>query len=366
MIGWWLVIQGCAQAPWPLEGSPVDCDALAVRIDGASTFYGSNPVYSDPADRLGPYEVVAPSDVGLDEKRLEAATAELRSRPFVNSLLVFRQGRLAWERYLHGAEPGDSHNVHSASKSLLAVATGVAVERGWISVDDPVADFLPEVRAQDPDGRKRSITVEHLLTMTSGLEWVEDRTEYEVQETRDWVATIAGQPLVADPGTRFLYSTGDTHLLSAALQAASGVSTCELVHRLVLQPLDVDAEHWGRDPQGVSSGGFDVHLTPRELARFGLLVAGRGQWGDIRVVEAAWVERMLDPSQRDGDYGYGYLWWTRQLAGHDVAIAWGYGGQLIYLVDDLDLVVVVTTDTGRYDPASFEAEAILELLLPTP
>ena len=341
----------------------VDCDALAERTDGRDTFYESNPTYDDPEDRLGPYPVVSPEEAGLDEALLEQATAALDARPFVESLLVFRSGRLGWEAYLHGAGPQDSHNVHSASKSVLAAAAGVAVDRGQLALDEAVATYLPTVFGSQEDARKARITVRHLMTMTSGLAWVEDRSEYRIDDAPDWVQAIADLPMAADPGTRFVYSTGDTHLLSAVLQAATGTTTCDFVHEVLFGPLDIAAEHWGRDPQGVYSGGYNVYLTPRELARFGLLVADGGVWEGRSVLDPARVDEMLAQHERDGAYGYGHLWWLRRIAGYDVAIAWGYGGQLVYLVDALELVVVVTTDTGEHDPANFDAEDVLERYL---
>lgn len=341
----------------------VDCDALAVREDGRDTFYESNPTYDDPEDRLGPYPVVTPEVAGLDEALLQQATDALAGRAFVESLLVFRSGQLGWEAYLHEAGPQDSHNVHSASKSVLAAAVGVAVSRGQLVLDEPVAAYLPGAFGSQEDPRKAEITVRHLMTMTSGLGWVEDRSEYQIDDEPDWVQAIVDLPMAAAPGTQFDYSTGNTHLLSAVLQAATGTTTCDFVHEVVFQPLDIVAEHWGRDPQGVYSGGYNVYLTPRELARFGLLVAGGGVWEGVEVLDPAWVDEMLAPVERDGAYRYGHLWWLREIAGYDVRIAWGYGGQFVYLVDELALAVVVTTNTGTFDPANFDAEDVLETYL---
>ena len=238
--------------------------------------------------------------------------------------------------------------MHSASKSILAAAAGVAVSRGQLDLDDAIAAYLPDAFGSQEDPRKAEITRAAADDDDVGLGWVEDRSEHQIDDGPDWVQAIVDLPMAADPGGEFVYSTGNTHLLSAVLQAATGTTTCDFVHEVLFQPLDIAPEHWGRDPQGVFSGGYNLYLTPRELARFGLLVADRGVWQGVEVLEPAWVDEMLAPEERDGAYRYGHLWWLRRIAGYDVQIAWGYGGQFVYLVQDLSLVVVVTTNTGTY------------------
>ena len=129
------------------------------------------------------------------------------------------------------------------------------------------------------------------------------------------------------------------------------MSTCQYAHQALLGPLGNVAEHWGRDPQGYFSGGCNVYMTPRELARFGLLVGDGGQWRGAQLIPADWVDAAVS-AQADAGYGYsyGYLFWLTTIRGHAVAIAWGWGGQLVYVVRDLDLVVVFTTNTRDFAP----------------
>jgi len=341
----------------PLYVSP-RCDALAERPDGRTTFYETNPTYEDPTDHAGPYATVPPEKVGLSKAMLQDVSDQLGTHGFVQSFLVFVDGELAWEHYGKNTAPTDSHNIHSASKSLLATAVGIAIDAGHLQQDDTLGRWLPDATA-DLSQAKQDITVRQLLEMTAGFEWVEDETEAEIEKERDWVRAILEQSLVAEPGTRFNYNTGQTHLLSAVLQEATGRSTCDYVHEVLLDPLDIDAEHWGRDPQGIYSGGYNVYMTPRELARFGLMIDQGGQWEGEQVVPRPWVQDMLSRHQTDDPYGYGLLWWNRPIRGHQVQIAWGYGGQFIYLVPDLDLMVVVTTDTHDHDPWFWDAEYVL-------
>jgi len=334
------------------------CEAMAFRPDGQFTFYETNPVLHDPADHRGPYPTRSPSSIGLSDALLQQATAELGTWGFVDSFIVFVDGAMVWEHYADGVAPEDSHNIHSASKSVLALATGIAFEQGHLAPDDTLEHWLPEY-TEGLEQEKRDITVRQLLEMTGGFRWQEDHTEQVIEKEEDWVQAILELPLHAPPGTWFNYNTGHTHLLSAVLQRATGQSTCDFVHESVFDPLGIQAEHWGRDPQGVFSGGYNVYLTPRELARFGVLVEQQGVWEGQQLVSAAYVADMLATHQHEPPYGYGLLWWTRELRGHPVQIAWGYGGQFIYRVPDLGLMVVITTDTHDHDPWFFDAEYIV-------
>ncbi|MGH9886982.1 MAG: serine hydrolase domain-containing protein, partial [bacterium] len=156
----------------------------------------------------------------------------------------------------------------------------------------------------------------------------------------DWIRSILELPNVETPGSTFNYSTGDAHLSSGVLTSAVQSTACEFIHKNLLVPLGVVAEHWGRDPQGYFSGGYNLYLTPRELAKFGLLYLHGGSWRGTQLVPAAWVEASMTDQVDAGDpYSYGYDFWLRDLAGHHVAMAWGFGGQMIYIIKDLDMVV---------------------------
>jgi len=298
----------------------------------------------------------------MSSSRLEQASTALADLPYTWSFLVIRHGALVFERYYHGSAKNQSNNVHSASKSIWGAAIGIAIDQGQIpSADAPIASILPSryFAAMSPEAR--AIKVRDLLTMTSGSRWDEDATETQIQQTPDWVAAILSLPTAAPPGTTFNYSTGDTHLSSAVLTSATQTTACEFIHQHLLAPLGVVAEHWGRDPQGYFSGGYNFYLTPRELARFGLLYLRNGRWNGRQLVPAAWVQASMTTQVDAGaPYSYGYDFWLRDIAGHHVAMAWGSGGQLIYIIKDLDLVVVLTTNTREFAQDTFTGLSIIE------
>lgn len=316
-------------------------------------FYESNPTFLDPVDDDATWAKGTPASVGLDGSLLQKASAAFGKKRYSFSFLVLRHGKLVHESYFHGTHRRSSNNVHSASKSIVGAAVGIAIERGLIEgLDQPLARFLPGARAD--------IKLRHLLTMSSGIDWKEDHTESEIEKQPHWVNAILGLPYPDAPGTKWNYCTGLTHLLSAVIQKASGQTLAAFVRAQLFTPLGIADERWGRDPQGVSSGGYNVYLTARELAKFGQLYLQGGRWQGRQLVPAAWVQdsfrRHISP--RPGKE-YGLLFWQSRVAGVDLKFAWGYGGQLVYVVPSLDMVVVFTTNTRGTDP-NFEGDQLLE------
>lgn len=289
-----------------------------------------------------------PAAEGMDATTLAQGVRRLAANHALFSVLIVRHDRLVFERYLNGSRRSDSNNVHSASKSILEALIQIAVQRGSIgSIDDTVASYLPQDFV-GASAEKRSITLRDLMTMSSGLAWQEDHTEYTaVQRSPDWVKAILTRKMRSEPGSHFVYSTGDTHVLSAVLQAATGMSTCAFAERYLFDPIGVTPEHWGRDPQGVYSGGYNLYLTPREMVAFGMVFAAGGIWQGHRVVPSSAID-LADTKvwTVDPTFSYATGWWMRTVDGHGMYFAWGYGGQFIYVIPDLDIVFVTSEDTA--------------------
>jgi CubicO group peptidase (beta-lactamase class C family) len=274
-----------------------------------------------------------------------AAVAEL---PRIHSLLVSHRGSLVVERYFNGARATRPANVKSAAKSIMSALVGIAVDRGLIKgVRQPIADFFPSLRAPKADPRKQEITIEDLLTMRSGLQSTSNRYYGAWVQSRNWVQYVLDRPLLAEPGRFMDYSTGSSHLLSAILTKATGKSTWQFAQETLAKPLGFALAPWPRDPQGIYFGGNDMLLTPRQMVAFGELYLNRGAVNGRQIVPAAWVDAsfVVRTQSRWSDQFYGYGWWARELAGQDVRFAWGFGGQYIFIVPKLDLVVVTTSSS---------------------
>jgi CubicO group peptidase (beta-lactamase class C family) len=265
--------------------------------------------------------------------------------PRLHSLLASRHGEVILEHYFHGTRATTFENVKSASKSVISALVGIAIDRKLLpGVDAPIAPYFPELSGANADPAKRKITIEDLLTMRSGL--VDTNRGYGAWvQSPNWVRYLLTRPLQQQPGEPMNYNTGNTHLLSAILTKVSGSDTWTFAQNTLAAPLSITLAKWPRDPQGVYFGGNDMLLTPRQMLKFGELYLQRGRNGDRQIVPSTWVEASWTPRTRSlrSGHEYGYGWWITELAGRPVVFAWGFGGQYIFVVPSLDLVVVTTS-----------------------
>jgi CubicO group peptidase (beta-lactamase class C family) len=351
---------------------PLTFDCQKIQGPLSTQFYErSRQPYKDLFDDT--WKPSSPAAQNIDAELLEKAARRLNARLYVRSFLVVRNNQLVFERYYWGADKNDSYNVHSASKSIWGAAVGIAISKGLIpNVDTEISALLPKNYKGLIAGQHSKITLKHLLTMSSGLSWTEDKTENDIETENDWIAAIINLPLQGDvtPGTKFNYSTGNSHLLSAILEEATPQQTvCEFIHKNLLTKIGIVAEHWGRDRTGYFSGGYDLYLTARELAKFGMLYLNDGVWNGEQIVPSRWVKDSMTrqiavPPDRDRPeephYDYGYNFWLRKFGNHDAAMAWGHGGQMVYIIKDLNMVVVMTTNTRWFEQDRFNGAAIME------
>ncbi len=301
---------------------------------------GAAPASPPPAapDPAAPALRLAPA-------QRDAILAQARSLPRLRSLLVATGGTLLEEHYFNGATRETRANLKSASKTLIAILVGIAIDRGHIAgVDQPITDFFPnELGEADPV--RRSITIEDLLTMRSGLETTSNRNYARWVASRHWVRHVLTRPMVDRPGGRMIYSTGSTHLLSAILTQATGMTTLAFGRRYLARPLGIDLPAWVRDPQGIYLGGNEMALTPRAMLAVGDLFRRGGSVDGLELVSRSWIEASWTPrtASRWSRRQYGYGWWMRTLAGYRTYYGWGYGGQFVFVIPALDSVIVATS-----------------------
>jgi len=284
---------------------------------------------------------------GLDAELLAEAVRRAEALPQLRAMIVARDGETHLARAFRGPGLDAPVNIKSAAKTVLAGVAGAAMSRGLLRLDQPIAPILGRRVPADADPRVREITVEHLLTMAAGLEPTSGRNYGRWVSSRDWVGFALSRPFVADPGRQMLYSTGTSHILSAVLTAAAGRSTLALAREWLGGPMGVEIPPWTRDPQGVYFGGNEMAMSPRGLLRFGEMYRNGGLHGATRVLPAAWVEdswRSRGGRSPYTGYTYGLGWWIREAAGRPVFFAWGYGGQMVYVVPPLGLTVAITSD----------------------
>ena len=302
----------------------------------------------------------APAQPSLDT--VAKAAAEV---PRLHSLLVSHQHKIVLERYLNGRRATQHANVKSVSKSVISALVGIAIEQKYIpSVREPIARYFPDLLRGEANAAKRAITIEDLLTMRSGLESTSGRNYGAWVTSKDWVRFALSRTLETRPGDEMEYSTGNTHLLSAILTRATKRSTWQYAQEVLARPLGFTLARWPQDPQGIYFGGNDMLMTPRQLLTFGELYLDRGRRGERQIVPSQWVEDSFVPRGRSdfNDQRYGYGWWMRDFAGEQAYFAWGFGGQYVFVIPRLQLVVVTTSSTATGEERRGHRRTIFGLL----
>ncbi|MDO8900248.1 MAG: serine hydrolase [Phenylobacterium sp.] len=284
---------------------------------------------------------------GLDPETMARVVEQARALPNLHALIVARDGEILAEHRLRGPGLDQPVNIKSASKTVLSALVGIAIDRGVLTgTDQKIAPLLSDSLPSGGDPRLREIEVGHLLSMQAGLGRTSGQYYGAWVTSPNWVRHALARPFDDDPGGRMIYSTSASHLMSAALTRAAGASTHSLARDWLAQPLGVTIPPWLRDPQGIYFGGNDMMMSPKALLRFGELYRLGGEIDGRRILPAAWIEESWTPRARSPwsgqDYGYG--WFTRRSGGHDVRFAWGYGGQMLFVVPSLDLTVVMISD----------------------
>lgn len=289
----------------------------------------------------------------------------------LEAVIVARDGDILAERGYGRHRVSDPTNIKSASKSVISALVGIAIAKGVLEgPEQKIAPLLRDQLPASPDPRLADVTIGHLLSMQAGLERTSGPNYGRWVSSGNWVRTALAQPFIDEPGGRMLYSTGSTHLLSAILTRSTGRSTLALARDWLGAQPGFAIAGWERDPQGIYLGGNQMAMSPRSLLAFGELFrnGGRTEAG-AQIVPEDWIRQswsLRTHSAFTGD-GYGYGWFLRRMAGEEVRYAWGYGGQMLYIVPALDLTVAMTSDeaspsarTGYRDRLHGLMSAIIE------
>jgi CubicO group peptidase (beta-lactamase class C family) len=289
------------------------------------------------------------ASIYLDQKRVDVTVAKAAQLPRIHALIVALDGKPIVERVFHGPGLDRPVNIKSASKSIISALVGIAIDEGVIkNVNQPMLPLLRKRAPEDMDPKVATITVDHLLSMRSGLERTSGLQNYgRWVQSRNWVSFALSREFIDEPGGEMLYSTGNTHLLSAILTDTSGKSTWDLAHEWLGEPLGMTIPQWTRDPQGIYFGGNEMSLSPRDLLRFGEMYRNGGVYGGYQVVPRSWVRASWTAHTIDSrGRGYGYGWFIAEANGQPVYYGWGFGGQMLYVIPTLKLTIAVTSDTN--------------------
>lgn len=371
---------------------------IAVVLIGVGIYLGitlSEPPipynYQPPEGINDGLDVDTLDGVNIDFALIEKAMSDIKRGKYgeVHSMLIFKDGKLVLEEYFEGHKyEWDAPNHHgelvtwnrsmmhvlqSVTKSITSACIGIAIDKGFIeSADQSIFDYLPEYQHLSTDG-KDQITIEHLLTMTSGLEWMEWNAPYssrdnpiieiwfqdEEQNKHPFTFVLEGS-LMDEPGTNFRYFGGSQIVLGGIIENATQMDIDEFSEEYLFGPLGIDSfDWWLRYPSGVIEAAGGLKMTPRDMVKIGVTYLSGGVWNGERIVSEEWVERSATPyaDNRGIDVpgtdkrnvGYSYSWWTKTFTNSgkeiDMFYASGWGGQNIFVLPELNAVVVFTGGT---------------------
>ena len=343
--------------------------------------------------RAAAWPTATPAAVGLDARVLDSLDAEIRAGRYgnVDRVLVIRHGKVAFDRRYprdyarvygdsakHGralhahddAGPynyfadwwhpyyrrGDLHTLQSVTKTVTSMVIGAAVTRGeFPSLDTPVLSFFDSGTVRNVDDRKRRMTVRHLLTMTAGFDWDENRpyadttnTADALEKSYDWVKFTIDRPMMEEPGTRFNYNSGASELLAHVFRRATGRDVEEYAAEHLFAPVGIRDWYWKRTPAGHADTEGGLYLAADDLARLWYLVLHDGVWNGRQILSREWVRQSVTPAVRVGDArggaGYGLKWWIYRDPTDSTRSLWsgsGFGGQFPVAVPSADMVVVI-------------------------
>lgn len=328
-------------------------------------------------------EVGTLEHVGIDSQMIAKAVGCIYANKFdqVHSMLIYKDSMLVFEEYFEGNkykwngpnyygerirwDKDSMHVIMSCSKSITSACIGVAVDKGYIkSVHESIFNYLPDHLRFKTDGRDK-ITIEYLLTMTSGLKWNEwgahDPSTNDIDRLysycqSDPVSCVLEKPLANNPSEKFTYNGGGMIILGEILRNATNMNIEDFSKMYLFEPLGIDSVQWYRFANGTYACDGSIIMTPRDMLKFGVTYLNEGKWNSKRILSKEWVEKSkkafnnntgIDiPIDDSGKNGYAYSWWTNEISfsGKKVKLfqAGGWGGQEIIVFPEYKMVVVFT------------------------
>lgn len=309
------------------------------------------------------WRTATPESQGLDSAVLAEAINTARQQGLnIHSLLVVRNNYIVAEAYFFPYDGQKPHDLASVTKSITSTLIGLAIEAKKIKgVDQKALSFFSKYKIANKDARKEKITLEHLLTMSSGLNCISqggEPTLWEMLNQPNNVQHMLDLPMVTEPGSKFVYCSGGMHLLSAIISQATEMKAEDFAKRLLFQPLGIKQAIWPVDPQIINHGFGNLHLLPRDMARLGVLMMNQGKWDAQQVIKAEWVANATRAHIKTGnarDYGFG--WWVHPAGNLIPFEASGRGGQQISVIPSKNAVIV-------FNGGGFNTGEVMKLLLP--
>jgi len=363
-----------------------------------------NKQYQLPKDINDGFKVGSLSQVNIDTVLISKGLNKINCGSFgeIHSMLIYKSNLLVLEEYFQGHrykwdapsyhgelvnwDQSMAHEMMSVTKSFTSACIAIAINEGFIkSVNQSIFDYLPNHQHLKVNNREY-ITIEHLITMTSGLAWDEwsvahgssandiDALWFDCKET---ISCVLERPWWKEPGQLFTYNGGGMAILGEVIKNATNMNIDEFSKKYLFEPLGIENTQWTQFPGGVWDGSGAFYITPRDMMKFGVTYLNKGVWNNKRIIPSGWVEKSSKPynnninihipGEDSGKNGYGYTWWTSELSHNGTEIkmfrAGGWGGQEIMVFPELDMVIVFTG--GNYDSKTSLFKLLEKYILPS-
>jgi CubicO group peptidase (beta-lactamase class C family) len=326
----------------------------------------------------GFFEYSAPYYQGMDASLLKQLDEEIKLGVFgdIHSLLILRNGTIVFENYYANYQRDDLHAIGAATQSIISAVVGTQeYQEDSFTITSKIVNYFPEYTQYfDNIPQKDQIEIGHLLSHTSGLWWDEwshpfgneSNDAYVMSLSNDWVENVLATPMIKEPGNEFNFNSGNAVLMAPILEKITGKELEMLTEERLFEPLGINEWNWERTPGDYVNAGWGLKMKPIDMLKVGQLFLNNGVWEDHELFDETWRGRSTRRRNNVSSYyGYGYFWWSfgraadvvRYLSNNDVFFSWGEGGQFIFVIPHLSLVVATTA--GNYNNSDTKAIEIL-------
>jgi len=298
------------------------------------------------------WKYCSPEEVGLNSKLLIKAHDQVSDPTYkTDGYLIIKDGYIVAEYFFEDFGPNVKHLSYSIAKSFTSATVGIAIDKGIInSAQDPIVQYYSELNHDTVQPWKKQITIENLLTMTSGIQWSEDgvldNDLYQISLIDDYVGYVLNKPVEMEPGTRWEYNSGESMLLSGIFNIETGNSMFDFAQTNLLQPIGITDLEWMEDQKEQTVAGWGIYATMYDFARFGYLFLNKDTWDGNQVISENWVTQSTKSFSSEIPY-YGYLWWlpdentlNQVNLPENMFMAVGAFGQYIIVIPSYNIVIV--------------------------
>lgn len=334
--------------------------------------------YVPPPDLGDGWETASLIDLGFPTDGIQQMCHWLKNEQHdIHSMLIIHKNKLVLEEYFNGYSTLQPHDLRSVTKSLRSILLGIAIDQGVISsINDPIFTYLKSHKPRkNISDLKYHITIENLLTMSSGLDcndWDKKSKgqEDKVHKKKDWIQYTLDLPMIHEPGEVASYCSMGTILLAEIIDQASGMPIQAFAQQYLFEPLGVVDFSWGHTSEkDVIDAGKRLYMSPRDMAKIGQLILNEGKWQGKQVVSAKWIQEATASKTEITGIDYGYLWWNLpfpyQGKSYVAKAATGNGGQYILVFPELELTMTFTGGAYNSEKDKIPFAIVRDVLLPT-